>query len=78
MASLRARLVAGLLALAAAGMLILAGVTYAEQHHFLYDRIDSQARQAPQAVAHSLHEDGDQPASTATDGRRSAGPGRTR
>ena len=44
--SLRTRLVAGLLALAAVGLLLLAGVTYVEQRHFLYDRVDQQARAA--------------------------------
>ena len=43
MASLRARLLAGLLALTAAGMLLAGGITYAEQRNFLYDRADSQA-----------------------------------
>jgi two-component system OmpR family sensor kinase len=41
--SLRTRLVAGLLVLAAVGLVLLAGVTYAEQRHFLYDRVDQQA-----------------------------------
>ncbi|WCB94646.1 hypothetical protein DSM104299_03384 [Baekduia alba] len=44
--SLRTRLVAGLLALAAVGLLLLAGVTYAEQRHFLMSRVDDQATQA--------------------------------
>jgi len=39
MASLRARLIAGLLALAAVGLLVLAGVTYAEQRRFLEDEV---------------------------------------
>jgi two-component system, OmpR family, sensor kinase len=55
MASLRARLIAGLLALAAVGLLVLAGVTYAEQRRFLYDRVDQQARAAPFAVAVALN-----------------------
>jgi two-component system OmpR family sensor kinase len=54
MASLRARLIAGLLVLAAVGLLVLAGVTYAEQRRFLYDRVDQQARAAPFAVAVAL------------------------
>ena len=54
MASLRARLIAGLLALAAVGLLVLAGVTYAEQRRFLYERVDQQARAAPFAVAIAL------------------------
>src|SRR3954468_13329680 len=44
--SLRTRLVAGLLALAAVGLVLLAGVTYLEQRHFLYDRVDQQAKAA--------------------------------
>jgi two-component system, OmpR family, sensor kinase len=44
--SLRTRLIAGLLALAAIGLLLLAGVTYAEQRHFLLSRVDDQAEQA--------------------------------
>ncbi|HWH94394.1 MAG TPA: HAMP domain-containing sensor histidine kinase [Baekduia sp.] len=44
--SLRTRLIAGLLALAAVGLVLLAGVTYAEQRHFLYDRVDQQAKAA--------------------------------
>jgi two-component system OmpR family sensor kinase len=44
--SLRARLVIGLLALATVGFVLLAGVTYFEQHKFLYDRVDQQARAA--------------------------------
>src|SRR3954466_4120512 len=44
--SLRTRLVAGLLVLAAVGLVLLAGVTYAEQRHFLYDRVDQQAKAA--------------------------------
>lgn len=44
--SLRARLVAGLLALSALGLVLLAGITYAEQRSFLLDRVDEQARSA--------------------------------
>ena len=44
MRSLRARLVVGLLALAAIGLLVLAGITYAEQRSFLLDRVDQQLR----------------------------------
>ena len=57
MASLRARLIAGLLALAAIGLLVLAGVTYVEQRGFLLDRVDQQARAAPVAVRFAM-EDG--------------------
>lgn len=44
--SLRARLVAGLLVLSALGLILLAGITYAEQRSFLLDRVDEQARAA--------------------------------
>ncbi|MCW2994240.1 MAG: histidine kinase, partial [Conexibacter sp.] len=49
--SLRTRLVAGLLALAAVGLVLLAGVTYFEQRHFLYDRVDQQAKAATSRMA---------------------------
>jgi len=56
-ASLRARLLAGLLALTAAGMLIAGGVTYAEQRSFAYERVDTQTRDAPFLLGREL--DGD-------------------
>jgi two-component system OmpR family sensor kinase len=43
MHSLRARLIAGLLVLTAAGLLVAASVTYFEQRSFLLDRVDQQA-----------------------------------
>ena len=46
MASLRARLIAALLAVAAVGLLVLGGVTYAEQRSFLLTRVDAAARNA--------------------------------
>ena len=46
MQSLRARLVAGVVAVAAVGLIILAGVTYAEQRSFQLDRVDQQVRGA--------------------------------
>jgi two-component system, OmpR family, sensor kinase len=46
MQSLRARLVAGVVAVAAVGLIILAGVTYAEQRSFQLDRIDQQVHAA--------------------------------
>jgi two-component system OmpR family sensor kinase len=58
MASLRARLIAGLLALAAVGLLVLAGVTYAEQRRFYSERIDQQARAAPFAVRFAMENEG--------------------
>jgi two-component system OmpR family sensor kinase len=48
--SLRARLVAGLLVVSALGLVLLAGITYAEQRSFLLDRVDEQARAAIPAV----------------------------
>src|SRR2546430_4023605 len=52
--SLRTRLVAGLLGLAAVAMLVLAGVTYFEQRSFLRQRVDQQAKAAIPAVSHQL------------------------
>jgi two-component system, OmpR family, sensor kinase len=46
MASLRARLIAALLAACAGGLLLVGAVTYLEQRSFLYDRVDEQARAA--------------------------------
>jgi len=54
--SLRARLIAGLLVLAAAGLVLLAGITYAEQRAFLLSRVDQQARSARGAVDHELYD----------------------
>ncbi len=54
MASLRARLIAVLLVVAAAGLLALAGVTYAVLRSYVYDRVDQQARSAIPAMAHEL------------------------
>src|SRR4051794_5140442 len=52
--SLRARLIAALIVLAAAGLVTLAAVTYAEQRSFLLDRVDQQARDAQRAVNFEL------------------------
>jgi two-component system OmpR family sensor kinase len=52
--SLRARLISGLLALAAIGLLLLGGITYAEQRSFLLERVDRQAAEALPAMAHAL------------------------
>ena len=46
MSSLRARVLASVLVLAAAGMIALGAVTYAEQRSFLESRVDQQARSA--------------------------------
>src|SRR4051812_50200444 len=61
MQSLRARLIAGLLALTAVGLLIAATVTYVEQRSFLLDRVDEQAVAAAPAMAHQLDENGFRP-----------------
>src|SRR3954470_24565328 len=52
--SLRARLIAALLVLAAAGLVTLAAVTYAEQRSFLLDGVDKQARDAQRPVSFQL------------------------
>jgi two-component system OmpR family sensor kinase len=58
MASLRARLVAGVLVLAAAGLLTAGAITYTEQRSFLLDRVDDQAQAAVQPVARVLGAEG--------------------
>jgi len=58
MASLRARLIAGLLVLAALGLLLLGGITYAEQRSFLLDRVDQQARAATRVLSRVLDDRG--------------------
>jgi two-component system OmpR family sensor kinase len=58
MSSLRARLVAGLVVLAAAGLVLLGGVTYAEQRSFLYDRVDQQVHAAVFPVSGQLDQRG--------------------
>jgi two-component system OmpR family sensor kinase len=78
MQSLRARLVAGLLVVAAAGLLVAAGVTYVEQRSFQLTRIDQQARTAIPAVSRALSEQaGESPGFGSSRGGRSpdGGPG---
>src|SRR4051794_3769520 len=53
-ASLRGRLVAGVLALAAAGMLLVGGVTYAYERSFLLGRVDTQLQSAINPLSHQL------------------------
>ena len=55
-ASLRGRLVAGVLALSAAGMLLVGGITYATQRSFQLDRVDAQLQNASQVLQHQLTE----------------------
>ena len=56
MASLRARLIAVLLVVAALGLLALAGITYTEQRSFLLERVDEQLAGAPPAMERVLTE----------------------
>src|SRR4051812_48525436 len=73
MASLRARLLAAVLVIAALGMLLLGGITYAEQRSFQYQRIDDAARAAPPAAAHALADQGIGPAIDDHDRRGNGG-----
>src|SRR3954451_21738873 len=66
MHTLRARLVAALLAVATAGLLALAGTTYVEQRSYLERRVDDQARAAINAVQRSPNRAGE-PDQTAGD-----------
>ncbi len=54
--TLRARLVAGLLVVAAVGLLLLGGITYVEQRSFQFQRADDQARAALPFVGRALDE----------------------
>jgi two-component system OmpR family sensor kinase len=64
MASLRARVLASVLVLAAAGLVALAAVTYAEQSSFLYGRIDQELRGAGPALSQALDHAGFRPTDT--------------
>jgi two-component system, OmpR family, sensor kinase len=61
MSSLRTRVLASVLVLAAAGMLILAAVIYAEQRSFLQGRLDQEVRSAGPAVSQALDNAGFSP-----------------
>ncbi|MCW3041159.1 MAG: integral rane sensor signal transduction histidine kinase, partial [Solirubrobacterales bacterium] len=56
--SLRTRLIAGLLAIAAVGLFVAGAVTYAEQRSFLLERIDRQSDAALNYVDHNLNNTG--------------------
>jgi two-component system OmpR family sensor kinase len=58
-ASLRGRLVAGVLVLAAAGMLLVGAVTYASQRSFQLDRVDSQLDSVVMPLQHKLSDTDD-------------------
>jgi two-component system, OmpR family, sensor kinase len=57
MSSLRARILASVLVLAAAGLVALALVTYTEQRSFLLGRVNEQAQGAAPALSHALDDD---------------------
>ncbi len=61
MHSLRARLLASVLVLAAVGLVLLGGITYVGQRSFLLDRLDDQIAAAPPAAAGAfgVGDDGD-------------------
>jgi two-component system OmpR family sensor kinase len=61
MSSLRTRVLASVLVLAAAGLLLLAAVVYAEQRSFLQGRLDQQVRSAGPAVSQALDNAGYRP-----------------
>ena len=75
MASLRARLVAAVLVLSAAGLLLLGAITYAEQRSFLLDRVDQQVTAAPPAAARALAGVGIGPSVPDRDHDHGSGPG---
>ena len=58
MSSLRARLLAAVLVVAAVGLLLLAAITYAEQRSYQLDRVDDTARAAAGAVQGALAQQG--------------------
>jgi two-component system, OmpR family, sensor kinase len=55
-ASLRARLLAAVLALTACGLLLAGGITYVEQRSFQYDRVDQELKSAVMPVSGALEE----------------------
>jgi two-component system OmpR family sensor kinase len=73
MRSLRARLLAALLAVTTLGLLLLATITYLEQRSFQYERLDEQARGAIGAVSQAL---GAGPPGGPDRDRGGGGPGR--
>jgi two-component system OmpR family sensor kinase len=56
--SLRARLIIGLVALAAAGLLLAGAITYVIQHDLAYGRVDQQLKDAIPVVDRALREHG--------------------
>ncbi|HUB37085.1 MAG TPA: HAMP domain-containing sensor histidine kinase [Solirubrobacteraceae bacterium] len=76
MASLRSRLIVSVLALAAAGTIVLAAVTYAEQRSFLLGRVDQQVRAAGPPLSRALDEEGFLPAGASRGARAAAAIGK--
>lgn len=72
--SLRLRLVAGVVALAAVALVAVGGVTYAQQRDFLRGRVDDQARAAAPVVGRALDVQG-VPDPGSPRGGRPGGPG---
>jgi len=56
--SLRARLIIGVVALAAVGLVVAGATTYVVQRNFQFDRIDQQAKAALPVVVNQLEDDG--------------------
>ena len=75
MGTLRARIIASVLVLAAAGLVALALVTYTEQRSFLIGRLNQEAEGAGPAISHAL--DGDDQGDPGHAGGRGAQPGPT-
>jgi two-component system OmpR family sensor kinase len=56
MRSLRSRLLASVLGIAALGLILLAAIVYAEQRSFSYDKLDEQLERAPNAMGRVLYD----------------------
>jgi two-component system, OmpR family, sensor kinase len=78
MASLRARLLTGVLLLSAAGLVLLGVLIYAEQRSFLYDRVDQEVRAAVPALSQALDAAGYLPAGESQPTQPGGGPGGAR
>src|SRR3954469_20525607 len=74
MASLRARLVAGLLAVGAVGLLLVGGTTYAVLRTSLLDRVDAQAKTAVPFMTRDLQQPASGRRARADDGPPHGGP----
>jgi two-component system OmpR family sensor kinase len=74
MGTLRERIIASVLVLAAAGLVALALVTYTEQRSFLLGRVNEQARGAAPALSHALDQNGNEAGSDARPGPTNGPP----